>query len=155
MSSLRRSRRAFGLGTLIALLLLVPAAALAIDPVNKNRGGVAIKGYDPVAYFEEGEAVEGTDEFEHEWQGATWRFSSATHRDLFAADPEKYSPQYGGYCAYAVSQGSAADIDPHAWTVVEGRLYLNLNRQVQRIWSQDISGNIQKADTLWPAVLRR
>ena len=152
MSSIFWSQRVPIAGTMLVLLHLIPSAALAINPVNKSRGGVAIKGYDPVAYFEQGEPVKGSNEFQHEWQGATWRFSSVSNRDLFAADPDKYAPRYGGYCAYAVSQGSTADIDPEAWTLVEGKLYLNYNRQVREIWAKDIPGNIKKADRHWPEI---
>ena len=152
MSSIFWSQRVPIAGTMLVLLHLIPSAALAIDPVNKSRGGVAIKGYDPVAYFEQGEPVKGSNEFQHEWQGATWRFSSVSNRDLFAADPDKYAPRYGGYCAYAVSQGSTADIDPEAWTLVEDKLYLNYNRQVREIWAKDIPGNIKKADRHWPEI---
>ena len=141
--------------TVLVLLLLVPSVVLAVDPVNKSRGGIAIKGYDPVAYFEEGEPVKGREEFQHEWQGATWLFSSASNRDLFVADPERYAPQYGGYCAYAVSQGSTADIDPEAWTIVEGKLYLNFSKQVRELWSRDMPGNIRNADRRWPELLKR
>ena len=155
MSSIFWSQRVPIAATMLVLLHLIPSAALAIDPVNKSRGGVAIKGYDPVAYFEQGEPVKGSNEFQHEWQGATWRFSSVSNRDLFAADPDKYAPRYGGYCAYAVSQGSTADIDPEAWTVVEGKLYLNYNRQVREIWATDIPGNIKKADRHWPEIRNR
>lgn len=155
MNSISGSQRVPIAGTMLALLLLIPSAALATDPVNKSRGGVVIKGYDPVAYFEQGEPVEGSEEFQHEWQGGTWRFSSVANRDLFAADPDKYAPQYGGYCAYAVSQGSTADIDPEAWTIVEGKLYLNYSKQVRGIWAKDIPGNIKKADRQWREILDR
>ena len=156
MTSRFWSRRVPIAGTIVVgLLLVLPSTALAIDPVNKGRGGVAIKGYDPVAYFESGEPVKGREELQHEWQGATWLFSNVSNRDLFAADPDKYAPQYGGYCAYAVSQGSTADIDPEAWTVVQGKLYLNYNKQVREIWAQDIPGNIKKADGQWPRILKR
>jgi hypothetical protein len=84
---------------------------------------------------------------------ATWRFASAEHRELFAANPEKYAPAYGGYCAYAVSQGVTAPIDPEAWKVVDGRLYLNLDRDIQQIWEQDVPGYIAKADENWPKLL--
>lgn len=115
--------------------------------------GIAIKGADPVAYFEQGGFVQGDSEFSYEWEGATWHFSSAENRDLFASNPEQYAPEYGGYCAWAVSQGSTAPIDPTAWRIVDGRLYLNFNDQVQSRWEQDIPGNIAKADQNWPGVL--
>jgi YHS domain-containing protein len=122
-----------------------------VDPVNKSFfGGVALKGYDAVAYFKEGEPVKGSKEFQHDWMGAKWYFVSAANRDLFAKEPEKYAPQFGGYCAWAVSRGYTADIDPQAWKVVEGRLYLNYNKDVQRMWEQDVSGNIKKGHENWP-----
>ncbi len=129
------------------------AAAWAGSPVNKSYfGGVAIEGYDAVAYFEENRPVEGKKEFSYDWKGATWRFASAARRDLFAAAPEKYAPQYGGYCAWAVSQGYTAGIDPEAWKIHEGKLYLNYDREVQAKWSKDIPGNIARANENWPGL---
>lgn len=124
----------------------------AVEPVNVTKDGVAIKGYDPVAYFLEGRPVPGSQEFEYTWMGAKWRFASAEHRDLFQADPDKYAPMYGGYCAYAVSQGKTADIDPAAWSIIDGKLYLNLNKEVQELWSRDPRGYIEKADKNWPGI---
>lgn len=86
---------------------------------------MAIAGADPVAYFTESQAVIGSAEFSHEWNGATWHFASAENRDLFSADPEKYAPQYGGHCAWDAAQGYVATIDPTAWSVVDGKLYSN------------------------------
>ena len=120
----------FSLVGLLASFALASAAA-AVAPVNETLFGKAIDGYDPVAYFTDGKAVKGQSRFTHEWMGATWLFASAEHRDLLAADPERYAPQYGGYCAYAVSQGATADIDPSAWKIVDGKLYLNLNPEIQ------------------------
>jgi YHS domain-containing protein len=141
------------------MLLLVLAAsgfatpAVAGGVVNSSfLGGVAIEGTDPVAYFAEGKAGEGSSDFEHEWMGATWRFVSAENRDRFAADPEKYAPQYGGYCAWAVSQGYTAKIDPEAWSIVDDKLYLNYSKDVQKQWSADVSGNITKGDANWPKI---
>ena len=115
--------------------------------------GVAILGSDPVAYFTEGEYTPGTEEFTHEWEGATWQFASAENRDLFAANPEEYAPQYGGFCAYAVSQGNTASIEPTAWKIVDGKLYLNYNDKIQERWAKDIPGHIAQADENWPGVL--
>lgn len=131
-----------------AILLAGPAAA---DKVY-NDWGTAIDGYDPVAYFTVGRPVEGDSDFEHEWNGATWRFSSAENRDLFAADPEKYAPQYGGYCAYAVSQGYTASTEPDAWKIVDGKLYLNYNKSVQTRWEKNIPGYVADANTNWPGI---
>jgi hypothetical protein len=123
-------------------------------PVNTGRDRLAVKGYDVVAYTT-GAALRGTPEFEYPWNDARWRFTSAANRDLFAAAPETYAPQFGGYCAYAVSRGYTADIDPEAFKVVGGRLYLNYSKSVQRTWERDIPGNIVKAEANWPAVLNR
>ena len=148
------SHRLLGLVLAALLVLLLASSASAVEPVNKTFfGGVAIDGYDPVAYFEQGEPVEGSRSHTHEWQGATWRFASAENRDLFVADPEKYAPQYGGYCAWAVSQGKTAGIDPDAWKIVDGKLYLNYNSKIQKRWEGDVPGNIAAADRNWPTLL--
>ena len=140
--------------TAVAAAVFVVVAALpAQADVNTTFFGVAIHGYDPVAYHTEGRPVEGSKAFTHEWKGATWRFASADHRDLFIADPERYAPAYGGYCAYAVAQGGKADIDPNAWSIVDGQLYLNLNARVQRLWQQDIPGHIARADANWSRLI--
>ena len=137
--------------TLLALTVFAAASALAIEPVNKTTfGSLAIKGYDPVAYFTEGKPVEGTKQFTYEWMKATWRFANANNRELFAKDPEKYAPQYGGYCAYAVSEGYTADIDPKSWKIVNEKLYLNYNPAAQQLWEKDIPSRIAKADKNWP-----
>ena len=136
--------------SVLALVLASGGPALAVDPVNETFLGVAVKGTDVVAYFTDGRAVPGEREHSFEWIGATWRFANAEHRDLFAAKPEKYAPQYGGYCAYAVSQGVTAPIDPEAWKIVDDRLFLNLDRDIQQIWAQDVPGYVAKADANWP-----
>jgi len=137
-------------------LLLTPMAvtpAAAKDPVYSSFFGTAIDGTDPVAYFTEGRPVEGSSDFTHDWNGATWRFSSAENRARFAANPEAYAPQYGGYCAWAVSQGYTASTDPEAWKIVDGKLYLNYSKSVQTTWERDIAGNIRAGDANWPGVL--
>jgi YHS domain-containing protein len=127
--------------------------ALAISPVNKTLlGGKAIKGYDPVAYFANGKPVKGDKQFSFEWNGATWLFASAEHRETFRADPEKYAPQFGGYCAWAVSQGYTADIDPDAWKIVNDRLYLNYDKSVQAKWEKDMEPLIRKGEENWPGI---
>lgn len=134
--------------------MAVPSFAVAKSEINKSWQGVAIKGYDPVAFYEDGKPVKGSDKYEYKWRDAKWRFASAEHRDLFQANPENYAPQYGGYCAWAVSQGSTANVDPkNAWKIVEGKLYLNYNVKIQEKWAKDIPGNIKKADANWPGVL--
>lgn len=138
----------------VLLLFFVVGPVAAIEPVNQTLfGSVAIEGYDPVAYFQDQEPRKGSKKHAFEWQGATWRFASGANRDLFAADPEKYAPQYGGYCAYAVSQGKTAGIDPDAWTILDGKLYLNYNQKIQEKWEADTAGYIEAADVAWPKLL--
>ena len=137
---------------LAAALVALAGPALAGGPVNKTWLGNAIEGYDPVAYRTMGEPVEGSSDFEHEWMGATWRFANAEHRDLFAADPERYAPAYGGYCAYGVSLGRKPGIDPAAWDIVDDRLYLNLNLDIPARWRQDRPGYIETANAIWPTI---
>lgn len=129
---------------------VIAATSLAASPVNTNWRGLAIKGYDPVAYFTDSKPVEGKSDFTFEWQDAKWRFASAEHRDMFQKDPEKYAPQFGGYCAWAVSQDYTAGIDPDAWKIVDGKLYLNYSKDIQEKWLKDIPGNIKKAEENWP-----
>ena len=126
-----------------------------VEPVNKGSAGLALRGYDAVAYFKEGAAAEGRAEFAHEWNGARWLFKSAENRGAFAREPEAYAPQYGGYCSYAISRGYTADGDPQAWKIVGGRLYLNYNVEVRRLWEQDEPDNIRKGEANWPQFLRR
>ena len=118
-----------------------------------DDNGLAIRGTDPVAYFTQGEPVAGNSEYTYTWNDATWQFASAENRDLFAANPDQYAPQYGGFCAWAVSQGYTASIDPNAWRIVGGKLYLNYSQGIQKRWERDIPGNIRKADANWPEVL--
>jgi YHS domain-containing protein len=114
-----------------------------------------VKGYDVVAYFTEGRPVPGVAAFEHEVGGVKYRFASAANRDRFAREPQRFLPQYGGFCAYAVSKGYTADTDPQAWKIVDGRLFLNYDRGVQRLWEQDIPGRIAKGDENWKGLSAR
>ncbi len=136
-------------GVVLALVALAPVSAGAVERVNQDREGVAVLGTDVVAYFTEGRAVRGSAEFEAEWQGARWQFASAEHRDAFRADPERHAPRYGGFCAYAVAHGGTAGIDPEAWEIVDGRLYLNLSPRIQRLWREDRDRFIAAADREW------
>jgi YHS domain-containing protein len=120
-----------------------------------ERNNLAIDGYDPVAYFTERKPVKGSSEYRSDFQGSTFQFASAAHRDAFAADPPKYAPQYGGYCAYGMAKGYKAAIDPAAFTVVRDRLYLNYSESVRTRWLSDIPSYIQKADANWPEVQRQ
>jgi len=139
----------------VALLHIGPASAAAPPVYTGIVKGVAVGGYDPVAYFTDGKPVRGNKDLTTEYEGATWRFASAANRDVFQADPAKYAPQYGGYCAYAVSKGSTAKGDPLAWTIHSSKLYLNYDKRVRATWAKDIPGNVKKADANWPAVLEK
>ena len=148
MSTHRPIPRPLALFALAATLAAAPA--LGLSPVNKSLlGGVAIDGYDPVAYFVDGKPVEGSKQWSHDWNGATWRFASAAHRDLFAEAPEKYAPQYGGYCAWAVGHGYTAGIEPEAWTIHDGKLYLNYELEIREKWMQDITAWVAAGDENW------
>lgn len=121
-------------------------------PVYTAEGDVALGGWDAVSYHS-GQPVRGTAEFVAEHEGAQFRFASAENRDRFAADPARFAPAYGGYCAWAVSRGYTASGDPTVWRIVDGRLYLNYNREVAQRWSQNIPENIAAANRNWPSVL--
>ncbi|MEM7523092.1 MAG: YHS domain-containing (seleno)protein [Pseudomonadota bacterium] len=133
--------------------MTLAAGQAAADVINQTTfGGVAIDGYDTVAYFTQGKAVEGDSDFESEWMDATWRFASADHKALFDADPEKYAPQYGGYCAFAVANDTTASIEGDLWDIVDGKLYLNYSKGVQKKWRADVPGMIANANQNWPAI---
>jgi YHS domain-containing protein len=145
-------RRVVVVAAVLGLGLGWTREARAISPIEQNWRGIAIDGTDPVAYFTESRAVEGSKEFEHEWMGATWRFSSAANRDRFRADPERYAPQYGGYCAWAVGHGYTAPTDPAAWSIVDGKLYLNYDLDVQQQWAPEKEKWIEAGDRNWPGL---
>jgi len=142
-----------GLALAVGCLAAVGAQEAAVR-LNTDAAKVMMHGYDVVAFFTDEKAVKGTDAFEYVWQGATWRFATADHRSLFQTAPEKYAPQYGGFCAWAVSRNYTADTDPEAWVVVNGRLFLNYSKNVQKQWTIDRDANISKADVNWPALAR-
>ncbi len=151
-----------GVGRILAGVAIFSAVALAagvasaLEPVNKTYfSGLALEGYDPVAYFFEGEALEGDDALEYTWQGATWRFSSEANLQRFMASPKQFAPQFGGYCAYGVSVGVAVDIDPNAWKIVDEKLYLNLSKRSMKLWEGDVQRNIRKAQFNWPLLLNQ
>lgn len=123
----------------------------AVESLNL-RHGVALRGYDPVAYFAEGAPAVGNPAISYQWQGANWLFSTPTHREAFVADPAHYAPQYGGYCAFAVSRGTTADADPNQWAIVEGKLYVNNNAFAKKLWDQDRPANIEAGDLNWPLI---
>lgn len=137
------------LGTSMSLWAQGPPATA----VNVDAEGVALHGHDAVAYHTQGRAVRGTARFEHVWNGARWRFASAANRDAFAAAPDRYAPQFGGYCAWAVSRNYTADIDPDAFAVVDGKLYVNYSSLVQARWRLDRDANIVKGHRNWPGLV--
>ena len=134
--------------------MLLLCAKSPVDPVNKTKEGVAIQGYDPVAYFELQRPEKGLPEHSFSWMGAEWRFANAAHRARFAAEPSRYAPRYGGYCAWAVSNNYTAPIDPQAWKIVSGKLYLNYSKSVQKKWEEQLLDRISAADRNWPALHR-
>lgn len=139
------------------LLVLLMVGSLGSTYANQQfeRNGLAIDGYDPVAYFTEQKPVKGSPEFRTDYHGATFQFASAAHREAFVAEPAKYAPQYGGFCAYGMAKGYKAVIDPAAFTIVQEKLYLNYSESVRTRWFSDIPGYIQKADANWPEVQRQ
>ncbi len=141
----------------LALMMAVGGAVTAasgaqvVGEVNVNDD-YAVHGYDVVAYFTVSAPTEGDDRFTAEHQGAQYRFASAENRDRFNGDPAKYAPQYGGFCAFGASVGRKFDGDPHAWRIIDGKLYLNLNKKIQARWLQDTEGFIRGADHNWPII---
>ncbi|TXR53758.1 YHS domain-containing (seleno)protein [Reinekea thalattae] len=141
---------------LASTLFACATRVFAVEPIfTPWNSDLAIRGYDTVAYFTQNSAVEGLSDFEYQWQGATWRFSNEDHLKLFAENPEKYAPQYGGYCAYAVAKNSTASIDPSQFSIIDGKLYLNYNAKIQQRWQEDIAGFIDQADKNWPGLLKK
>ncbi|MFK8080680.1 MAG: YHS domain-containing (seleno)protein [Granulosicoccus sp.] len=146
---------------LVALIFSSIGMAYAADPTNTlekalfgyKPNGIAIRGYDTVAYFTQGQPVEGKSEFATEWNGATWQFSSRENLDLFVGAPESYAPQYGGYCAYGAAQGYLVKIEPDQWRIENDKLYLNFDKSVMKKWVKDIPGFVAKADENIDALL--
>lgn len=153
----RRDLVALLLGLAVAPAALQAAAqtAGAARPALHAPGGLALDGHDAVAFFTEGMPRRGEAQFAAEWRDARWLFASAANRDAFLAAPERYAPQYGGHCAWALARGYLAPGDPRFWRVVDGRLFVNFDAGVQRRWERDIPGFIAAADRNWPGVLMR
>lgn len=151
------SRKAL-LGYVIVLVAVVTVGAgvlfsqpsEAIPTYNIDGQEVAIKGYDTVAFFTESKALKGSGEFTSKWEDAIWHFASASNRDLFDANPKRYAPQYGGYCALGIAAGEFADIDPEAWTIVEGKLYFNYNKEFRDdVWRESSQAYLVTAEYNW------
>jgi YHS domain-containing protein len=143
---IRFAVRAVGALALVGLSGFVQAGEVNV------QDGVAIKGYDPVAYFTDNKPVKGVAAYTADYDGATFEFASEEHRRLFVAMPDKYAPQFGGFCAYGTAAGHKADVDPAAFSIVGGKLYLNYSTEVKATWAQDIPGYLRKAEEAWPAV---
>lgn len=135
----------------IGFLALGVQTATAGTEININENA-AVHGHDVVAYFKDGKAMSGSAKYTAEHEGATYHFSSAENRDMFSKNPAKYAPQYGGYCAFGAAMGRKFDVDPEAWKIVDGKLYLNNSKKVQARWSQDIPGFIKGADGNWSKI---
>ncbi len=122
-----------------------------VPPIDA-RAGEGLEGYDVVAYFTDHRPVKGSDAYTSVWHSVTWKFASAEHRDAFVADPMHYAPQYGGYCAYAVSQGTTAHGDPNQWAIADRRLFVNNNLLAKKLWEADRSRNVRVGDVNWPLI---
>ncbi|MFY0595737.1 MAG: YHS domain-containing protein [Cognatishimia sp.] len=140
------------LATTPVALPLFPNAAMAQEPIV-FQNPIAINAIDPVAYFEDAIPVPGSADHKLDWNGAEWQFASRRNATKFKADPEAFAPVFGGYCAFAASRGYLAPTIPEAWTIHDGRLYLNANLRAQELWRQDIPGNIAAGLKNWPGIL--
>jgi hypothetical protein len=150
--------RSLGSALLVSLLFLVTARAAAAGdkPLATDLDHVAIRGYDTVAYFTDGKAIKGSTTYQYAWDDAKWRFSSAAHRDLFAADPDRYMPQFGGFCAGAMMNGILVPANPQSWAIVGGKLYMTAGPSTDiHEWKADAAANIVKANQNWPGVEAR
>ena len=152
-------KRAFVIGSILAGFAITAIAfAQASDSlvlVNRDKDGLAIQGYDPVAYFEAGKPVKGDPAFRTRHGGAVYQFASKQHQQMFEAEPERYAPQYGGYCGYAASINKLSPISPEWFQVKDGRLILQHNEKAWNLWNKDLEGNIVKADANWPGLVAR
>lgn len=138
----------------VLLIMFFTMPAFAEKPIYTGTfSKTALSGYDTVAYFTAGEPVKGLDSFKTQYKGAAWKFSSAENLTKFQENPEQFAPQYGGYCAYAVSQNTTASSDPNQWSIVDEKLYLNYNAKIKKRWEENIAGYIAEADKNWPGLI--
>ena len=146
--------RRVALGASVSVALMLSGIPALADQVNTGYfGGVAIMGYDPVAYFTEGRAMKGSEAFSYDWLGTPWQFASSKHRELFIGDPAKYAPQYGGYCVGEVAfNGATVNIDPEAWAIIDGKLYLGYGKEFMEKFEAKPGDFLAKAEANWPAV---
>ncbi|NOH49018.1 hypothetical protein F0262_13250 [Vibrio rotiferianus] len=139
--------------SLMAALIGSSFSLMAADVgMSVDANDLAIKGYDPVAYFTDNGAVQGKAEYSATYNNAIYHFANAANREQFKSDPQAYAPQYGGYCAFGVAMGKKFETDPEAWKIEGGKLYLNLDKSVQKRWLEDTQGFIQDANTNWTAI---
>jgi YHS domain-containing protein len=143
------------LPTILLLLAVLPALAQTKSLLNIDKTGVAIQGYDPVAFFTDNKPVKGDAKFPVRYNGATYLFASKEHRDAFKAEPAKYEPAFGGYCAYGVSRGKLVEIDVDAFQIVDGRLLLQYSKGVRKDFNEDAKGNLAKADANWSGLAEK
>jgi hypothetical protein len=152
---IQATRRRRSVSSIVLAIALLAPAAQAGEINTGYFGDVAIKGYDPVAYFTMKKAVKGSENFTYRWLGANWQFSSAKHQEIFQASPAKYAPQYGGYCADGVAYGQAtANIDPEAWRIIEDKLYLNFDPGAAQEF-EELDGQLKKAEVNWPKIQKK
>ena len=153
MSIVIKALRSALLSMGLALAIVPAAVQMAAGETEVNIvEGYAVHGYDVVAYFKQGKPVAGDSRFTAQHEGVTYRFSSAEHRDAFTSDPASYAPQYGGYCAFGAAMGRKFDGDPNAWAIVDGKLYLNLNKNIQARWKENVPGFVRGANNNWPLI---
>lgn len=139
------------INVVIALMAFIGSLSFAADMgVNANENDVALQGYDTVAYFTKGKPVSGSHKYTASYNNASYQFSSKHHRELFRENPEKYAPQFGGYCALGIVLEKKLQVNPSTWRIVDGKLYLNVNDSIQKKWATDIPGHIVSANKLWP-----
>jgi YHS domain-containing protein len=136
----------------LPVMASVPSAHAEAPIYTGVFSDTALQGYDPVAYFEEGEPVKGDDAFTADYMGAKFKFASSANRDAFIGSPQAYTPQYGGYCAWAMADGKHAKGDARYWKIVDGKLYLNYNQSIQKKWDADIPGFVERADIAWASI---
>ena len=149
IQTMRAIAVASALSTVAFTALTIPA--FAVEEVNTKTGPV-LHGYDPVAYFMDGKPVKGDTKFSADYEGGTYHFASAAHRDAFQADPSHFAPQFGGFCAYGAALGRKFDVDPEAWKIVDGKLYVNLNKKVFATWNENIPGYLRGANANWTLI---
>ena len=156
-STAHRTRSLMLILALACAPVIATAPSLAKQPAfyTSTKEKLALSGYDPVAYFTVGKPTKGAGSISASYEGATWYFASEANRATFQAGPAQYAPQYGGYCAWAVSQGYTASADPEAWKIVDGKLYVNYSQSVAANWAKDIPTNNSKANANWPKVAEK